>query len=126
MTGFFGRGFNSRRLHQNLMANTYVEERECGYFVTGTRVSLDSIVACFNDGLSPEAILEEFEALSLAQVYGAITFYLENQLAVDAHRIRQEERFEKVRNASKPLPQALRNKLDAARQHLRSSRAATG
>jgi hypothetical protein len=35
-------------------------------------------------GLSPEAILGEFETLNLAQVYGAIAFYLENQAAIDA------------------------------------------
>ena len=123
MTGFFGRGFNSRRLHQNLflMVNTYVQEREGGYYVADTRVSLDSIVTCFNDGLSPEAILKEFEVLNLTQVYGAIAFYLENHMAIDAYRVGQEERFDKVRKASEPLPQALRKKLEAARQHLHSS-----
>lgn len=65
------------------MAKEYVEERNGGYCVTRTRVSLDSIVQCFNEGLSPEAILGEFETLSLAQVFGAITCYLENQPAID-------------------------------------------
>ena len=65
------------------MSKEYVEERNGGLYVAGTRVSLDSIVQCFNDGLSPETILEEFETLTLAQVYGAITYYLENQAVVD-------------------------------------------
>src|SRR5207248_1470518 len=55
----------------------YVEERNGGYYLVGTRISLDSIVQCFNDGLSPETILSEFETLTLAQVFGAIAFYLE-------------------------------------------------
>ena len=42
------------------MAKEYVEERDGGYYVAETRVSLDSIVECFNEGLSPEAILGEF------------------------------------------------------------------
>jgi uncharacterized protein (DUF433 family) len=79
------------------MAKDYVEERDGGYYVAGTRVSLDSIVQCFNEGLSPEAILEEFDTLTLAQVFGAITFYLENQPAIDAYRVRQKQRFESVR-----------------------------
>ena len=76
------------------MAKEYVENNDGGYFVAGTRVSLDSIVQCFNEGLSPEAILGEFETLTLAQVFGAITFYLENQPAIDSCRVRQERRFQ--------------------------------
>src|SRR5271168_3099176 len=100
------------------MAKKYVEERNGGYYVAGTRVSLDSVIQCFNEGLSPEAILGEFETLTLAQVFGAITFYLENQPAIDAHRVRQKQRFEALRRASAPLPEGLSQRLDAARQHL--------
>lgn len=104
------------------MAREYVEERDGGYYLAGTRVSLDSIVQCFNEGLSPEAILGEFETLMLAQVFGAITFYLENQPAIDAYRMRQTQRFEAMRHASAPLPSGLRERLDAAREQLNSRR----
>ena len=86
-----------------------------GYYLAGTGVSLDSIVQCFNEGLSPEAILEEFDTLTLTQVFGAITFYLENQPAINAYRVRQKQRFEAMRRASAPLPAGLRERLDAAR-----------
>jgi uncharacterized protein (DUF433 family) len=102
------------------MAKDYVEERNGGYYVAGTRISLDSIVQCFNEGLSPEAILTEFETLTLAQVFGAIAFYLENQSAIDAYRVRQKQRFEAARRASAPLPEGLRERLEAAREHLHS------
>ena len=102
------------------MAKEYIEQREGGYYVAGSRISLDSIVQCFNEGLSPEAILGEFETLNLAQVYGAITYYLENQAAIDAYRIRQKARFEEMRKAAEPLPKGLRERLEAAREHLRS------
>ena len=108
------------------MAKEYIEERDGGYYVAGTRVSLDSIVKCFNEGLSPEAILGEFEALTLAQVFGAITFYLENQPAIDSYRMRQKLRFEALRRASAPLPQELRERLEAAREHLHSGRSELG
>jgi len=85
----------------------YVEERNGAYYVAGTRVSLDSIVQCFNEGLSPEANLQEFETLTLAQVFGAVAFYLDNQPAIDACRTRQKRRFEAVRNAAQPLPDSL-------------------
>jgi uncharacterized protein (DUF433 family) len=102
------------------MAKEYVEERNGGYYVAGARISLDSIVQCFNEGLSPEAILGEFETLTLAQVFGAITFYLENQPAIDGYRMRQMQRFEATRRNSTPLPESLRQRLAAAREHLHS------
>ena len=104
------------------MAKEYVEERNGGYYVAGTRVSLDSIVQCFNEGLSPEAILGEFDTLTLAQVFGAIAFYLENQPAIDAYRMRQLQRFEATRRDAAPLSARLRERLDAAREHLRPTR----
>lgn len=48
-------------------------------------MSLDSIVYCFKDGFSPEAIPGEFKTLKLNQVYGAITYYLENQSSIDEY-----------------------------------------
>jgi uncharacterized protein (DUF433 family) len=102
------------------MSKEYLEQRNGGYYVAGTRVSLDSIVECFNQGLSPEAILGEFETLSLAQVFGAIAFYLENQPAIDAYRVCQMQRFEAARRASGSLPEGLSNRLEAARESLQS------
>ena len=55
-------------------------------------VSLDSIVYCFREGLSPESIAESFPTLTLEQVYGAIAFYLANQPIVDQY-LREGERL---------------------------------
>jgi uncharacterized protein (DUF433 family) len=104
------------------MAKEYVEEHDGGLYVAGARVPLDSVIQCFNEGLSPEAILGEFESLTLAQIYGAITYYLENKAAIDAYRVRQKQRFEAVRRAAEPLPEGLRQRLEAAREQLRSRR----
>ena len=74
-----------------MMLGEYVEQRNCGYYVAGTRVSLDSIVYAFKDGESPETIRQNFPSLTLVQVYGAITFYLSHQAEVDAN-IREGEK----------------------------------
>jgi len=103
------------------MAKDYIEERNGGHYVAGTRVCLDSIVECFNEGLSPEAILGEFETLTLAQVFGAITYYLENQPAIDVYRARQRQRFEAMRRDAEPLPEELRQRLAGAREQLRAT-----
>ena len=49
------------------MAKEYVEERNGGFYVAGTSVSLDSIVVCYNEGMSAETIHGEFDTLKLAQ-----------------------------------------------------------
>ena len=67
------------------MAKDYVEKVEGVYRITGARVSLDSIVYRFREGLSAESIAESFPALTLEQVYGAIAFYLANQRILDEY-----------------------------------------
>ena len=81
---------------------SYTEQRDGGYFVAGTRVSLDSIVYSFRGGESPESIQQQFPSLSLEQVYGAIAFYLGHQREVDAN-IEQGE--QEVRRLVPPLSQ---------------------
>jgi uncharacterized protein (DUF433 family) len=97
----------------------YIEERDGGYYVAGTRVSLDSIVHCFNEGMSPETIIGEFDTLTLAQVYGAIANYLEQQQAIDAYLLRQEPRFAEARRGAESLPGDLRRRIESARAQLR-------
>lgn len=60
---------------------------EGGWRVAGSRVSLDSVVRAYWEGLSPEAIAEEFSALSTEQVYGAIAFYLRHKDDIDAYLV---------------------------------------
>lgn len=61
----------------------HVETRDGGYYICGSRVSLESVVRLWRDGYSPEDICDTFPALSLADVYGAITYYLAHQTEVD-------------------------------------------
>lgn len=82
------------------MASTsYVERRDDGgYWVMGTRVSLDSVVYRFIEGLSPESIQADcFPTLTLEQVYGAITYYLHNRVAVDTYLQQADAEYEQFR-----------------------------
>lgn len=85
------------------MGSDYIEQRHGGYYVTGTRISLDSVVSSFNEGQSPEAIQEDFPALKLAQIYGAIAFYLDHQAEIDKYLVDTEREFE---GSAIPLEQA--------------------
>ncbi|HEX3878085.1 MAG TPA: DUF433 domain-containing protein [Bryobacteraceae bacterium] len=98
--------------------NEYVEQRNGGFYVAGTRVSLDSIVYSFNAGDSPETIRQNFSSLSLEQVYGAITFYLAHKREVDAN-IRQGE--EAIQRSVPPLNESrpeLYARLEGARHEI--------
>jgi uncharacterized protein (DUF433 family) len=50
--------------------------------VGGTRITLDAIVALYEDGLTPEQILDEFDTLRLDDVYATITYYLRHRADV--------------------------------------------
>ena len=80
------------------MARDYVENVEGAYRVVGSRVSLDSIVYCFREGLSPESTAESFPTLTLEQVYGVIAFYLANQPKVDEY-LREGEQLSRETHA---------------------------
>jgi uncharacterized protein (DUF433 family) len=74
----------------------YVEQRDGGYYIAGTRVSLDSIVHEYHQGTPPESIVREFELLTLEQVHGAIAFYLAHQAEIDAYLQSSESELEGI------------------------------
>ena len=105
------------------MVREYVERRNDGYYVTGSRVSLESVVYLFLDGACPETIVGDFPSLSLEQVYGAITFYLANRAEIDAYLSETEKLWEEARKNQPPLPAGLREHLGQGRRGLASKRA---
>jgi uncharacterized protein (DUF433 family) len=70
---------------------SYVRSDEHGVLrVGGTRVMLDSVVAAFQEGHSPETIRQQYPALSLEEVYGTIAYYLAHLREVTAYLGRQD------------------------------------
>jgi uncharacterized protein (DUF433 family) len=87
-----------------LPANEYVEVRNGGYYIAGTRIGLDVVARDFQLGRSPEAILEAYPAIgSLANVYGVITFVLEHPDAIEAF-LKDQELLHADLKAQHPLP----------------------
>jgi uncharacterized protein (DUF433 family) len=104
------------------MAKEYIEDRDGNYYVAGTRISLDSIVHAFRRGESPETICQNFELLSLEEVYGAVVYYLANQAEIDAYLVRQGEKWAEGRRNADPLPANLRERLMQAREQMHATR----
>ena len=98
------------------LKNQYIEQRDEGYLVAGTRVSLDSIVYAYWGGQTAESIAQSFPVLTLEQVYGAITFYLANQADINAYLARNEADFEGIRQSSRKADPMFYQKLADARR----------
>jgi len=96
----------------------YVEEHDGGYYVAGSRVSLASMIFAFREGASPENIRQNFPSLSLAQVYGAIAFYLSHPEESEEYLQRLAAQWRELERWGQPPGGGLENKLDQARQRL--------
>jgi hypothetical protein len=103
------------------MSKDFVERRDESFYVAGSRVPLAHLVREFQLGESPEAVRSHYPALSLEQVYGAITFYLGNQEEVEAD-IAAREREEDSFTATHPTPPAVSDAFERMRQQTPSRR----
>jgi uncharacterized protein (DUF433 family) len=94
----------------------YVEQRNGGYYVAGTRVSLDSVVYAFLKGATPEGIQSSYTALNLEQIFGSLAYYLANRAEMDEYLRRQRVDSDRMREEARAKDPAFYAKLDAARQ----------
>jgi len=80
--------------------------------VGNTRVSLDSVVYAFNRGENAA----EIHTLSLAEIHGAISYYLHNKSAVDKYLERRRLEFEKLRAQDHARPDHISREMLLARK----------
>lgn len=104
------------------MAKDLVDQRNGGYYVAGTRVSLDSVVYGCLRGESPEEIVESFPVLNLEQVCGALEFYWANQALVEEYLREQEREYARMYEAARQRDPAFYEKIDDARKKMQLSR----
>lgn len=102
------------------MNDSYVEEREGGYWVEGTRVSLDSIVYAFYAGQTAESIAQMFPVLMLEQVYGALAYYLAHRDVFDVYLKKTRTDFEAMRQTSRQADPTFYQKLADARRQMQA------
>ena len=97
-------------------AEIYVRLDENNVMRVGkTRVMLDSVVVAFQQGHSAETMQQEYPALTLEEVYGAVAYYLANQDEVDRYLKRQDQIWNELREksgqTSNPVVQRLRGQV---------------
>lgn len=65
--------------------------------VSGTRVTLDVVIARFHQGYSPEAIHQAFSSVPVSDIYAVISYYLAHREELDAYLKRRDEEAERIR-----------------------------
>jgi uncharacterized protein (DUF433 family) len=65
--------------------------------IGGTRVTLDTVVYAFHQGATPEEIVQQYPVLTLADVYGAIAYYLHFRAFVDAYLEQRQQQALQIR-----------------------------
>jgi uncharacterized protein (DUF433 family) len=65
--------------------------------IAGTRVTLDTLVAAFNEGATAEEIVQQYPSLKLGDVYAVIGYYLHNHAEVEQYLERRREEALRVR-----------------------------
>ena len=86
--------------------------------IGSSRVPLDSIVHEFTVGATAEQIQDDFPSLSLREIYGAISYYLDHQEQVEDYLRQRELEAAKVRDEVEDRP-----RIDALRRRIRERNA---
>jgi uncharacterized protein (DUF433 family) len=81
--------------------------------VSGTRVTLDSILLAFNDGATPEEIAQQYPAVPLADIYHLIGYRLRHAAEMEEYLRRRlrESRELQQQNEARWRPDGVRQRL---------------
>ncbi|MGL6139984.1 MAG: DUF433 domain-containing protein [Planktothrix sp.] len=64
--------------------------------VGNSRVLLELVIRAFQDGASPESLVQRYSTLSLSDVYTTIGYYLRHREAVEAYLNHREQLADEV------------------------------
>ena len=103
------------------MAQEYIERRETGFYIVGSRVPIDAVVWEYWNGEEPRCIQSHYPTLTLEEVEGAIAFYLSHRDDVDK-AIQENQRAEEEWIAAHPTPPEIKAKYDRLRREMASRR----
>jgi uncharacterized protein (DUF433 family) len=65
--------------------------------VGDSRVLLELVIRAFQDGATPETIVQRYSTLALPDVYSVISYYLRHRSEVEGYLARREQKAEEVR-----------------------------
>jgi uncharacterized protein (DUF433 family) len=68
-----------------------------GIRIGSSRVTLDSILASYHNGSTPEEIAIQFSVLRLEDIYGSITYYLTHRREIDSYLEQRNQKAQQLR-----------------------------
>ncbi len=95
------------------------EEADGAVRIGNSRVLLELVVEAFQDGATPEEIVQRYSTLSLPDVYSVITYYLRNRSEVEIYLAERERKATAVRQkveGQQPDLNGIRTRLLARKQ----------
>ena len=87
--------------------------------VGDSRVLLELVIRAFQDGATPEVIVQRYSTLALPDVYAVVTYFLRHRAEIDAYLEQREMAAEQVRQRIEMQPgdlSEIRARLLAKRQ----------
>lgn len=86
--------------------------------ISGTRVTLDTVVYAFLDGATAEEIVFRYPSLDLTDVYATIAWYLQHRQEVDDYLVGREAEAAQIRREVEARfdPKGVRERLLARRR----------
>jgi len=99
----------------------FVERRDTGLYVIGSRVPIDRIIWEYQHGEDPETIQSHYPTLTLEQVNGAITFYCNHKAEVE-HAMEERKRAEEAYTAANSSNPEIQQKFQRMRRQAVSRR----
>lgn len=68
-----------------------------GIRIGSSRVTLDSLLATYHNGSTPEEIAIQFSVLSLGDIYSTIAYYLNHRQEIDSYLEQRNQQAQKLR-----------------------------
>ncbi len=103
------------------MAREFIERRQEGFYLIGSRVPIDAVVWQYRNGEVPETIQANYPTLTLEQVEGAISYYLDHKDEVE-QVIAENRRAEEAYIAANPTPPDIVEKFERMRRQMLARR----
>ena len=87
--------------------------------VGDSRVLLEMVIRAFQDGATPESIVQRYPTLELSDAYAAIAYYLRHRPEIESYLARREHEAQQIRErieATHGDMSEIRSRLMARRQ----------
>src|SRR5271169_3129938 len=85
--------------------------------ISGTRVPLETVIAAFRDGATPEEIAQQYPSIPLGDLYEVIGYYLRHETELSSYlgdRVKNSEQT-RTSNETRWTPDGIRSRLLARR-----------